>query len=124
MTGRLAGLLLLLLSGAATALDRVQLDWGDIEADGWRAEGVSLVLGWDAAGQSRLTLSVARAEIGAYRFEQVRLVCDAFDLLTERVACRQGRLSLSGDLLTADAVPATLEDGFASRQSVPTQTAH
>ncbi|MCO6413433.1 MAG: hypothetical protein J5I92_11905 [Thiogranum sp.] len=115
MTCRLTGLLLLLLlSGAAAALERIQLDWGNVASDSWRLENLSLVLDWDAAGQSRLTVSVARIELDDYRFDKVRLVCGAFELLPGQVDCRQGRLSLQSEQLDADAVPAALNYRFAS----------
>lgn len=115
MTCRLTGLLLLFLfSGTAAALERIQLEWGNVASDSWRLEGVSLVLDWDASGQARLTVSVARIELDTYRFDKVRLVCAAFELLPDEVDCRRGRLSLQSEQLDADAVPAALNYRFAS----------
>lgn len=110
----LGGLLLLLLSGPAAALELILLDLGNIEADQWRLQGVSLALDWDASGQSRLNITVASATVGAYRFTGVKLVCAAFDLLTDQVACRQGRLNLHSKQVNADAVPAALNYRYAS----------
>ena len=101
-------MLLLLLCGAAEALERVQIDWGSVVSDSWRLDNVSLWLDWDASGQSRLTVTVARIALADYRFEKVRLVCGAFELLPDQVDCRDGRLSLHSEQLDAAAVPATL----------------
>ena len=99
-------LFLLLLSCNAAAIEEIRLDWGDIEADGWRAQGVSLVLTLPTDTASSLNITLAQLEIGAYRVQQLRLQCADFDLQPQAVECRNGQLSLRSDDLALDAVPA------------------
>ena len=101
-----ASLFLLLLSGNAAAIDEIRLDWGDIAADGWRAQGVSLALTLPADTASTLNITITQLEIGTYRVQQLRLLCVDFELLPQSVACRNGQLSLRSDDLELDAVPA------------------
>ena len=109
-------LCLLLLSSNAAAIEEIRLDWGDIEADGWRMKGVSLILALPVNTASTLNITIAQLDIGAYRLQQLHLQCVDFDLLPQRVDCRNGRLSLSSDDLVLDAVPARFSYHLATRE--------
>jgi hypothetical protein len=117
MPGRiLSGLCILLLSGAVAAIDRIELEWGAIEADGWRLSDVSVELDWSAADPSRMTFQAALLERGEQRIENLQLACERFELLPAAAECRQGRLTFSSDWLEADAVPAAIHYRFDTGQ--------
>jgi len=114
---RAAGALcLVLLSCTASAIELVQLHLGDIESDGWRLEGISLAIDLSASDQSGMRIEVASLEIGSYRIEDLRLTCAGFELLPASVDCANGQLSLSSDLVSADAIPATIQYHFDTRE--------
>jgi hypothetical protein len=108
------GLILLLLSCAASAIERVELGWATLESPGWRAQDIHVELDWGGAGTSRLTLSVALAEIGSERVRDLRLTCGTFELSAEAVQCRDGELALASEWLEAQKVPVQVDYRFAS----------
>ena len=113
---RLSGaLILVLLSGVASAIDQIQLHWRTIEAAGWQLSGVNLLIDWRASGPSELTLEVAALQAGDYQFEQLRLSCSHFEWSTTAIQCPQGQLGLTGERFDAEAVPVSASYHFDSR---------
>jgi len=108
----LGGIALLLLACTASAIERVQLSWGSLGADAWRAQDISLELDWGAADAARLTLSVAQLEIGGERISGIRLACNAFELLREAAHCRKGTLAFASDWIKAQQVPVSFDYRF------------
>ena len=68
------GIVLLLLTCAASAIERIQLGWASIEADTWAARDIALELDWSAADAGRLTLSIAQLEIAGERVTGVQVI--------------------------------------------------
>jgi len=113
-TGATGALCLVLLSCSVSAIERAQLHLGDIESDGWRLEDVSLAIDLSATAQPGMRIEVASLEIGRYRIEKLRLTCAGFELLPAAVDCSNGQLSLSGDAISADSLPASFHYRFDS----------
>jgi len=116
LTRAAGALCLVLLSCTASAIELVQLHLGDIESDGWRLEDVSLAIDLSASDQSSVHIDIASLEIGSYRIESLRLSCAGFELLPAAVDCANGQLSLSSELVSAEAIPASIRYHFDTRE--------
>ncbi len=106
------GIVLLLLACTASAIERIQLRWGSLDAETWAARDIALELDWSAADAGRLTLSIAQLEIGGERVTGVKLICSAFELLGDAAHCRKGTLALTSDWLEAQQVPVSFDYRF------------
>lgn len=103
-----------LLCGTAAAIDRMQLSWGTIGTDDWQVLDAGVTLDWSDPHETVLVFEAAAANFAGYRLEQVRLKCADFDMLADSLNCRQGQLSLRGEGVKLDAVPATLRYTFST----------
>ncbi len=112
MSRWLGGIVLLLLTCAASAIERIQLGWASIEADTWAARDIALELDWSAADVGRLTLSIAQLEIAGERVTGVQVICSAFELLGDAAHCRKGTLALASAWLEAREVPVSFDYRF------------
>ena len=112
MSRWLGGIVLLLLTCAASAIERIQLGWASIEADTWAARDIALELDWSAADAGRLTLSIAQLEIAGERVTGVQVICSAFELLGDAAHCRKGTLALASAWLEAREVPVSFDYRF------------
>lgn len=106
------GIVLLLLACTASAIERIQLGWGSLEAETWAARDIALELDWSAADAGRLTLSIAQLEIAGERVTGVQVICSAFELLGDAAHCRKGTLALASDWLEAREVPVSFDYRF------------
>jgi hypothetical protein len=105
----IGGLILLLLTCSAPAIERVELEWASLETPGWKARDIDLVLDWSSGETDRLMLTVGLLEIGAKRISDLRLMCAIFELSPGSLRCRQGSLSFASDWLDAREVPIRFE---------------
>jgi hypothetical protein len=106
------GIVLLLLTCTASAIERLQLGWGSLEADTWAARDIGVELDWSAADAGRLTLSIEQLEFGGERITGVRLICTALELPRDAVHCRKGTLTLASAWLKAQQVPVSFHYHF------------
>ncbi len=104
----------LLFSAPASAIERVQLSWGTLGADNWQVVDAGLTLDWSDPAHTSLVFEAASMTVAGYHFERLRLHCVAFDMLADSLNCRQGQLSLRGEGVKLEAIPATLAYRFST----------
>lgn len=89
---QLLPLAMLLLMGAlpAGALERVQVELGNLSGDGWRAENVRLDMQLDGAASIEMTRLSLPPPVGA--IQGLRLDCRRLDWSAQQLRCSQGQL--------------------------------
>jgi len=92
----LAAALLASLTAAATAIDRIDLFAGSIEAESWRIDGLQSGFEWSADRRLQFTLRARQIQLAAVLLENVELVCARFSLQGQRIDCPQGELAFAG----------------------------
>ncbi len=111
----LGGALLCLLSSLAGSVELIRIELGSIEAQGWKVQDAVLVLDLHR-GEPQLALYAAQAQLGKQQLDGIKLDCQTFFLLDDRIECTQAQLDFSSGSVQAAALPASFSWQFASRQ--------
>ena len=84
--------LCLALPGQAGAIEGIELALGSIEAEDWRAEGVSLGLDWDRAAGAGYRISIDKLTLPTLgqSFEGVKVDCRQGEVSSQRILCEVG----------------------------------
>jgi len=104
-----------LLSATAGAVERLQLSWASLGTADWQVIDAGLKLDVSDPKHTVLVFTAAELRVAGYRLSQLRLTCPFFELHTDRLSCRRGKLSVHGDGVKAVAVPASLQYSLSSK---------
>jgi hypothetical protein len=98
-----------ILNASATRLDT---RLATLTGNGWQALDTRLQIQWLSADHSVLQLSAATLRMGTQTIANARLECHSFELLTNRLDCRQGKLSFQHAQLQGTGLDASLHYNF------------
>ena len=102
------GAVLTLACCCAPAADRFQISLGTLESGDWQLQDITLSVDWSATGHSIMHVNASTLVIGTHQIENLNLSCPAFELLTNQVACQNGKLGFHHDAVKAASIPASL----------------
>jgi len=110
------GTVLILACGSAPAIDRFQISLGTLDSGDWQLRDMSLSVDWSETGYSVMHVNASVLVVGAHQIENLHLSCPAFELLTDRVDCQNGKLSFHHNATKVSAIPASFRYQFATRE--------
>jgi hypothetical protein len=89
-----AGLCAIAVSSLVAAIDGVQLDFEQVEGDGWSAYGISAQLRLPE-DRSQIVAHITRVAFAAdgLEFRDVRVECPALEVNAQRIRCRDARIT-------------------------------